>query len=224
MNTPASAAYRQKSVAEQNSVDVAWVLLMSDKYKGLRSCIYTNTSELARFRQLIVNAVMATDIADKELKTLRESRWADAFSESAQEDLSHIDVNRKATITFEYIIQASDIAHTMQHWHTYMKFNGRLFEERYVAWVKGAAGEKCPADGWYGGEIWFYDNYIIPLARKLHKCGVFGVSYHEYLNYALENKKEWMLKGHEVVADMLAQCQAKYGSEINPARFEQGNQ
>jgi 3'5'-cyclic nucleotide phosphodiesterase len=30
--------------------------------------------------------------------------------------------NRKATIVIEHIIQASDIAHTMQHWHIYRKW------------------------------------------------------------------------------------------------------
>jgi hypothetical protein len=156
---------------------------------------------------------LATDINDKELKTIRESRWDDAFSESAKTaDMCQLDVDRKATIVFEYIIQAADVTHTMQHWHTYQKFNHRLFEERYLAWLKGHCGEKDPSAGWYGGELWFFDNYIIPLAKKLHKCGVFGVSYHEYLTYALKNRKEWEQKGHGIVAEMLAECQTKYAS------------
>jgi hypothetical protein len=33
-----------------------------------------------------------------------------------------------------------------------------------------------PTDGWYQGEISFFDGYIIPLvAKKLKDCGVFGV-------------------------------------------------
>lgn len=214
MGTPAAMAYRQKSVAEQNSVDVAWVVLMDDKFRELRATIYTNLTELKRFRQLIVNAVMATDIADKELKHLRETRWDDAFSETPKASSSfQKDINRKATIVFEYIIQASDVAHTMQHWHTYQKFNARLFEERYLAWISGRAGsDKDPSVGWYGGELWFFDNYIIPLARKLDKCGVFGVSYHESLSYALENRREWEDKGQHAVTAFLANCQKKYGT------------
>lgn len=79
----------------------------------------------------------------------------------------------------------------MQHWHVYQKFNKRLFEERYLAWSKGVAGENDPSKGWYKGEIWFFNNYIIPTAEKLDRCGVFGVSYHEYSIYAKENLKEW---------------------------------
>ena len=29
------------------------------------------------------------------------------------------------------MMQASDIAHTMQHWHVYQKWNKRIFEEMY---------------------------------------------------------------------------------------------
>ena len=41
-----------------------------------------------------------------------------------------------------------------------------------------------PATFWYQGELGFFDNYIIPLAKKLKECGVFGVSSDEFLNYA----------------------------------------
>ena len=68
--------YKNKSVAEQNSVDLAWRLLMEDTYKDLRAVIYSNEEERRRFRQLVVNAVLATDIVDKELGAARKARWA----------------------------------------------------------------------------------------------------------------------------------------------------
>jgi hypothetical protein len=37
----------------------------------------------------------------------------------------------------------------------------------------------------------------------LSKCGVFGVSSDEYLEYALANRREWELKGEEVVEMMV---------------------
>ena len=52
--------------------------------------------------------------------------------------------------------------------------------------------------------------YIIPLAKKLKECGVFGVSSDEYLNYALQNKLEWEDRGHEVVAAMTEKMKQKY--------------
>jgi hypothetical protein len=79
--TPMPKLYKEKSVAEQNSVDLACNLLMKDDYKDLRACIYSSEDELSkRFRQLVVNVVMATDICDKELNALRKVRWATAFS------------------------------------------------------------------------------------------------------------------------------------------------
>jgi CheY-like chemotaxis protein len=49
----------------------------------------------------------------------------------------------------------------------------------------------------------FFDYYIIPLAKKLKDCGVFGVSSDEYLNYAQQNRKEWELNGEKVVENMI---------------------
>lgn len=197
--------YKGKSVAEQNSVDLAWQLLMDSAYDDLRSTIYTTEAELKRFRQLLVNSVMATDIVDKELKTLRNARWTKAFSEDAikEEDADVCRVNRKATIVIEHLIQASDVAHTMQHWHIYRKWNERFFIECYKAYKEGRA-ERDPAEGWYQGELGFFDFYIIPLAKKLKDCGVFGVSSDEYLNYAVRNRKEWEERGREVVSEMSA--------------------
>jgi class 3 adenylate cyclase len=193
-----AALYRNQSVAEQNSVDLAWGLLMEPTYKDLRECIYTSQSELDRFRQLIVNSVMATDIVDKDLKALRNGRWDKAFKDAKEDDNPTDDVNRKATIVIEHLIQAADVAHTMQHWHVYLKWNERLFHELYKAYLAGRA-ETDPSEGWYKGEIGFFDFYIIPLAKKLENCGVFGVSSDECLNYAQANRAEWERKGKDIV-------------------------
>lgn len=48
---------------------------------------------------------------------------------------------------------------------------------------------------------WLTD--IIPLAKKLDDCKVFGVSSAEYLNYAIANRREWEQRGQEIVANMV---------------------
>ena len=202
--------YKNQSVAEQNSVDLSWNLLADESYTALRRKIYANDAELRRFRALVVNSVMATDIVDKELKTLRNKRWEKAFSETAGEDNTKDAVDRKATIVIEHLIQASDVAHTMQHWHIYRKWNERFFFECYKAYKDGRAA-KDPSESWYVGEMGFFDFYIIPLARKLKDCGVFGVSSEEYLNYAQRNRKEWEERGQEVVQSMLENVQKEMG-------------
>jgi hypothetical protein len=157
---------------------------------------------------------MATDIMDKDLKVLRNSRWSKAFSEgTGRNGESKVDaVDRKATIVIEHLIQASDVSHTMQHWHIYRKWNARLFEELYRAFVEGRS-DKDPSEFWYKGEMGFFDFYIIPLAKKLKNCGVFGVSSDEYLNYALKNRQEWEDRGLEVVAGLIEDIQAKLLTE-----------
>ncbi|KAG7337346.1 3'5'-cyclic nucleotide phosphodiesterase [Nitzschia inconspicua] len=204
---PIADYYHNKSVAEQNSVDIAWELLMEDSYKNLRRTIYTTVAEFKRFRELVVNAVMATDIVDKDLKTLRNKRWEVAFDPNTHED-AEAARNRKATIVIEHLIQASDVAHTMQHWYIYRKWNEKFFRECYQAYLDGRA-EKNPAEGWYQGELGFFDFYIIPLAKKLKECGVFGVSSDEYLSYAVENRKEWEKRGEMVVEEMKSQVESK---------------
>ena len=201
-NAKVAQTYSNKSISEQNSVDLAWYLFMDgERYADLRGCIYHDEKEMYRFRQLVVNSVIATDIADKDLKFLRDARWENAFSErhpnGAQET-----INRKATVMIDCLLQASDIAHTMQHWHIYRKWNEMLFRELYVAYLSGRA-EKSPEEFWYDGEIGFFDFYIIPLAKKLKDCGVFGVSSDEYLNYATKNRNEWVSRGKEIVAEYM---------------------
>eukprot|EP00977_Amphora_coffeiformis_P011778 scaffold2872_cov193-Amphora_coffeaeformis.AAC.1 len=206
--TSLAAAYENKSVAELNSLDLAWSLLMQDEFVELRKSIYATEAEFKRFRSLMVNVVLATDIQDKELKSLRNARWERAFSEQSSEESITVARDRKATIVIEHLIQASDVAHTMQHWHIYQKWNERFFVECYQAYREGRA-EKDPSEAWYKGEIGFFDFYIIPLAKKLKDCGVFGVSSDEYLNYAQTNRREWERKGREVVAGLVEKARNK---------------
>ena len=134
---------------------------------------------------------------------MRNARWDKAFakSESPAPQQGPDDstmVNRKATIVIEHLIQASDVAHTMQHWHVYLKWNQRFFNECYEAFVNGRS-DTDPSKGWYKGELGFFDFYIIPLAKKLKECQVFGVASDEYLQYAEANRREWEEKGANLV-------------------------
>jgi 3'5'-cyclic nucleotide phosphodiesterase len=205
---PLANLYKSKSIAEQNSIDVAWKLLMDAKFKDLRQCIFESNDDFGRFRQVVINSVLATDIFDNDLKSFRESRWNQVFAPLQDSDIpskpdsvkSVDEANRcrKNAIIIEHLIQASDVVHTMQHWKVYQKWNKRLFMELYAAYQQGHS-KKSPVDGWYDGELWFFDHYIIPLAKKLRICGVFGVSCDEFLDYAIDNRFEWEKKGSVIV-------------------------
>ena len=94
-----------------------------------------------------------------------------------------------------------------QHWHIYRKWNENLFMEMYTAFKQGRMG-KSPVEFWYNGELGFFDNYIIPLAKKLEECNVFGVSSDECLNYATRNRREWEERGKQVVAEMVKKVES----------------
>lgn len=49
--------YHNKSVAEQNSLDVAWDVLMDSHFREMREYIFETNEELSRFRQIVVNVV-----------------------------------------------------------------------------------------------------------------------------------------------------------------------
>jgi 3'5'-cyclic nucleotide phosphodiesterase len=193
-----ATTYDGKSVAEQNSIDVAWNLLMQPEYEDLQSCIFATPSDYARFRQIVVNIVMATDLFDQDLKNTRDACWNKTFSSGGK--IAHSDSRYRATSILQLIIQASDVSHTMQHYTVYKKWNLRLLAEMYVAYASGRT-TKDPLEGWYEGELWFFDNYIIPLAQKLRECGVFGVACDEFLDYAQDNRLEWQVKGRDIVRE-----------------------
>lgn len=205
------------SIKPLRSLDLAWSLLEESNFAQLRECIFQTPEEYKRFRQLSINCVLATDIFDKEMKSFRDSRWEKAFKSKQlipTRSTALDDWNRKATIVIECIIQPSDISHTMQHWHVYQKWNKCLFNEMYTAYENGRS-DKTPALSWYEGELWFFDNYIIPLATKLRECEVFGVSCDEFLNFANENRKEWAVKGKEIVAQMVQDAQDKGRNDVS---------
>eukprot|EP00977_Amphora_coffeiformis_P003392 scaffold630_cov174-Amphora_coffeaeformis.AAC.12 len=195
-NAVIARAFKHQSAAEQNSSHVYSL-----------PAPFAYSIELAW--QLLVNVVMATDNSshplthyrDKTLNSVRRQRWENAFAED-QIGSKADNSDKRATIVLEHLMQASDVAHTMQHWHVYLKWNERLFNEMYAAYEADRL-DKDPSASWYEGEIGFLDYYVIPLANKLDACGVFGVSSREYLNYAESNRKEWAARGKVIVAEYL---------------------
>jgi hypothetical protein len=106
---------------------------MQPQYKELQQCIFRSEEELKRFRAAIVNAVMATDIFEKDGKAFRNQRWDKAFhATDAQATCDEEAINLKATIVIEHIIQASDVSHTMQHYNVYRKW---VSLPRWLAWL-----------------------------------------------------------------------------------------
>ena len=56
--------YRNRSVAEQNSLALCFDLMSKSEFKNLRRTMFANDHDQLRFRQIVINSVMATDIFD----------------------------------------------------------------------------------------------------------------------------------------------------------------
>jgi hypothetical protein len=108
---------------------------MSPDFANLRKCIYSTPEDLERLRAIVVNNVMATDIFDKDLNAIRRSRWEKAFAnkDGANREIGtgnhEEDINRKATVVMERLLQASDVSHTMQHWVSNFPLQQHLSEK-----------------------------------------------------------------------------------------------
>ncbi|CAJ1949482.1 unnamed protein product [Cylindrotheca closterium] len=192
-----------KSIAEQNSIVIAWEILMTDSFRNLHKCLFESNNEQGRFRNLLVNCVMATDIFDSDLRALRKKRWEKSFPEGPSDfTCQDEEANCRATIVMEHIMQTSDVAHTMQEWNLYRLWNECLFFEMYDAFAEGRS-DKDPSDGWYKGELWFFDNWVIPLATNLSECGVLNIVCQQLLRQAKNNRMKWKLEGEELCRSML---------------------
>lgn len=97
-----SAKYGGTALTQQLSFEKAWDKLMSPDFENLRRCLYANEEEKKRFRQVMVNSVLATAHDDPEAQANRQDRWDMSFGPAAIED----DPNRKATSVIECLMQA----------------------------------------------------------------------------------------------------------------------
>jgi hypothetical protein len=212
--SPLAMHYDNKAMAEQNSVDIAWGILMKPEFSTFHDYVCPSIGEKQLLRQIVVNCVMATDIMDRQVMTKRNAKWDTLFTRTAtrksfnskDDHVLQREMYRKGTIVMEHLMQASDVSHTMQHWHVYRKWNERLFEETYVAYITGR-GIQNPSEYWYYSEIDFFEHFIIPLATKLHECGTFGVAGDEFLSYATSNLDEWKQRGEDIVLGMTERMQ-----------------
>eukprot|EP00339_Tiarina_fusa_P001285 CAMPEP_0117066846 /NCGR_PEP_ID=MMETSP0472-20121206/46772_1 /TAXON_ID=693140 ORGANISM="Tiarina fusus, Strain LIS" /NCGR_SAMPLE_ID=MMETSP0472 /ASSEMBLY_ACC=CAM_ASM_000603 /LENGTH=524 /DNA_ID=CAMNT_0004788115 /DNA_START=158 /DNA_END=1734 /DNA_ORIENTATION=- len=234
-NPDVASKYQFKSIAEQNSVDIAWELLEEESFRDLRAAIFSTKEERAHFRNMVVNVVLATDICDPGLREFRERKWAKASQVPIFEDALLDDGlcqpsspveerSRKASVVMDLIIQAADISHTMQPFDVYLQWNERLYREMYNAYRKGRS-QYNPSDGkWYQGELMFYDKHIIPLASRLKDSGMFGQVGDTLLENAQENRTDWEIQGLELAAKMHAETERRFHlvtdneESLSPAR------
>lgn len=93
----------------------------------------------------------------------------------------------------EHIMQVCDVAHLMQSWENFLKWNFRLYKELMVCHDKDLMPD--PSGNWNGGQIVFLDKYVLPLAERTESnLGTF-------LNLkalAEANKSRWRREGERL--------------------------
>jgi 3'5'-cyclic nucleotide phosphodiesterase len=172
---------------------------MNDEFNDLRDIICPSKDEEQRLHQLVFNCVMATDIMDKDLNTLRNKEWEEAFLDN--DECSRGSSLKQINVLLAFLVQSADLSHSMQHFDVYRKWNEHLIEEMYFAYLNGRA-DRDPCDFWYQGELAFFDVVVIPLAKKLQACSVLDVISNESLRNAIQNRSEWEKKGLEIATSM----------------------
>jgi len=253
------------SVAEQNSLNIAFSLLHAPQFARLKHCIGPNPTQRKLFRKRVIASVMVTDISDQERIQIVKSRWEMAFPtvEGEDENLTErcqartaappeakstelrLSLRRRRATMFsseaaaegfarsrrlgirtsmdfsgnlidaygtnnqlqqhavlETMMNVADVAHTMQSFNTFVKWNRRLFRELHTARSAGRLPFD-PSVNWYENQIGFFNHYILPLAGKMKSCGVLGTTGEVFELFAAENLKRWKEEGEAIAQDIV---------------------
>jgi hypothetical protein len=99
----------------------------------------------------------------------------------------------------EHLMLLSDVAHLLQCWENFVKWNFRLYKELHHNFTKGLCPD--PSDGWSGGQIGFLEKYAIPLAKRSEVF--FNKAFSENLiNLGKTNLSLWKVHGSEASSIM----------------------
>jgi len=137
-----------------------------------------------------------------------DSQLCLACSLAQDECFSRINYLRTSAI-LEQLIQTADVAHLMQSWNIFMKWNVKLYNELWAAKLAGR-GPDVSAN-WFKGQIGFFDFYIIPLAKRLEHCGIFKSLGSLFVENCNENRRRWILEGEQRCRDMHAAIVQRLG-------------
>jgi len=143
----------------------------------------------------LIKAILATDVADKELQSIRQSNWELAFARSDQPDTPSEELqSQQASAALEMIMQASDLSYAMQPWSIFVKWSSRLHQEALVAYKAGRY-DQDPSASWFEDVLNFLDSVVLPLTDRLEDAGLSSL----YAKCATENKKQWVEKGQALM-------------------------
>jgi len=122
---------------------------------------------------------------------MKNMRSSNSYLSAAE--LSTLQMNLKANVVMEQFIQIADVAHLMQDYSVFLKWNKHLYDELWAAKIAGRGFD--PTEKWYECQISFFDNYVIPLSTRISESGIFGIEGRLFLTNAINNKERWIQEG-----------------------------
>lgn len=265
---PLAMKYDNISVAERNSIDIAFSVLKEPAFDALRKAMFPNKrSSYKDFYTIVNDLVLCTDIASRERQDCCRRRFVESFesndgdarnscSSNTTDDTVELlqgimendqKMNRcfplrgmkmrhtkcmqrwtqhrqgllkddsscriRRISVMEQMIQTADVAHCMQSWDVFLKWNARLFNELMFSFYAGRSFD--PRTNWFEGQIGFFNGYIIPLAERLEQCAVFGENSGMFLELAMQNKLRWELEGKAFCDELTVEVEPNFKVSSN---------
>ena len=223
--------YNKASIAEKNSLTVAFNILNEDHFSSLRNKIYgADPADAAKFKNIAKDTILCTDIFNAARMALAKDRWEQAFcpnldeesektfthnaTEPSEHDINEIEIDKicifpednkldclQKTSALEHLIQVADVAHNFQSWEVFIKWNYRLVRELMVCHESGWMGDVTAT--WNNGQQNFTDTYVLPLFSRVHKMKIFSDSDYKKMSGAVENiSQKWKVNGKEICSTM----------------------
>lgn len=228
-------------IAERNSIDVCLSLFFRTEYKLLRESIAPDEKDKIKLAKTIFQAILATDIATPKNVQLAIRRFEaceeashlpapdlDPLRHYIFDLLDGIGLDEDAKVRHpdefvfnhdelqictanEHLMKLSDIAHLLQGWTNFVKWNFRLYKEIHTCFKRGLCDD--PKEGWYQGQMVFMDKYVIPLSKRSKRFLQSGFS-EKLLRNGLTNRKIWMEQG-KVATEIISKAVEADESEVD---------
>lgn len=204
-----------ESIAERNSLSIAFSLLKKDCFVNLRKGIARTSYEMEVFEATVADIVLGTDIASQDRRNQDDDEWSCAFGDHDKHctigkstgivnECSCSNMNDKTSLrvkaALKMLIKAADIAPNMQEWRIFTRWSHNLFVEENKAYVCGrvVSGTRNPAENWYDNQLAFFDFYVIPLAQRMKDSGLFGDKGDIFLINVRRNHRRWFSEGKKL--------------------------
>eukprot|EP00804_Cyclotella_cryptica_P029732 CCRYP_015206-RA/>CCRYP_015206-RA protein AED:0.12 eAED:0.12 QI:301/0.92/0.93/1/0.85/0.8/15/353/1031 len=181
-------------IAERFAIEIACDVLMCPEYEALRTAIMPDDKSKLKFAKALFQSILVTDIASPSRVKLCVQRYDTSHNrgvstpdlcplaphlpdiialvfngrkdikESYPDEFCITPSGLQECVRREHLMLISDVAHLLQCWENFVKWNFRLYKEIHENFTKGLCPD--PSVGWYEGQIGFLEKYAIPLAIR----------------------------------------------------------